>query len=66
MTDDELRDFIREARAIAEPVGPLHGLWDLITDAEETLKGRPTILSRPVLETAIAKEMARQVSLRSR
>lgn len=50
MTDEErsaLRAGIQRARAVAAPVGPLHGLWDVIFDAEALLEGKPTQLSGP-------------------
>lgn len=46
MTNDEatLRDLIRQMRAIAEPVGSMHGWWDAISDAEAHLAGKPVIV----------------------
>lgn len=41
---DALRRRIIAWRAIAEPVGPLHALWDVISDADALLAGRETIL----------------------
>lgn len=55
MNDDEIKEKIRAMRRVAEPVGPLHGYWDLISDADELLKGRQTRISRTELETALAK-----------
>lgn len=50
MTDDEIREAIRKARSIAAPVGPMHSYWDVIFDAEALLEGKPTIVSRAVIE----------------
>lgn len=36
-----LRECIKEMRAVAQPVGPLHGWWDVIFDAEACLDGKP-------------------------
>lgn len=47
MTDEQrekLRRKIKEWRAIAEPVGPQHALWDTIFDAEALLVGRVTLV----------------------
>ncbi|MEM8541957.1 MAG: hypothetical protein AAGF25_13470 [Pseudomonadota bacterium] len=47
MTEDQkakLRQKIKQWRAIAEPVGPQHALWDQILDAEALLVGRATFL----------------------
>ncbi len=47
MTGDQrnkLRQKIKEWRAIAEPVGPRHALWDVILDSEALLVGRVTLL----------------------
>ncbi len=47
MTEDQrtkLRQKIKEWRAIAEPVGSQHALWDQIFDAEALLVGRATFL----------------------
>lgn len=49
---DCLRRWIVEARRVAEPVGPIHGLWDVIFDAEALLKGNPTLLRGPPAEVA--------------
>lgn len=35
-----LSDLIDELRRIAEPVGPLHAYWDVISDAEDSLNSR--------------------------
>lgn len=35
-----LRAKVSEWRKIAEPVGPLHALWDRISNAENLLSGR--------------------------
>lgn len=48
MTDgqrDQLSNKIMEWRKIAEPVGPLHSLWDVIFDAEALLAGRRSLMS---------------------
>jgi hypothetical protein len=58
MTDaerDELTAVIAAARKIAQPVGPMHSLWDMIFDAEALLAGQPTVLS----EEAALKEVRR-------
>lgn len=47
MTDTErqqLEQKIAEWRKIAAPVGPMHSLWDVISDAESLLAGEPTIM----------------------
>lgn len=41
MTDAEL---VQRLRAIAEPVGPLHALWDIIFDLEAKAVGKQTLL----------------------
>jgi len=38
----KLRQKIKEWRAVAEPVGPQHVLWETIFDAEALLVGRAT------------------------
>ena len=45
-TDAEIRAAVAKLRAVAETVGPLHGYWDIIFDAEELLAGRATMLPR--------------------
>lgn len=42
--NEELSNLISRARARAEPVGPMHALWDMIGDAEALLEGKPTLL----------------------
>jgi hypothetical protein len=55
MTDDQLRECIRELRKVAEPAGSMHGWWDYISDAEQVLKGRKSILSRDAMEEDFRK-----------
>jgi len=44
----ELGSLIDELRRIAEPVGPLHAYWDLISHAEDSLEGRrPRMFEAP-------------------
>jgi len=50
MTDDELRDYARRGRNLAAAVGPSHGQWDTIFDAEAILAGRPAMLDRATVE----------------
>lgn len=64
MSDDLLRGLVDRARHVATSFGPLHGLWDLISDAEENLAGRVSVFSRVALESALTKELARQDALR--
>ena len=53
MTDDQLRDKIKKARSIVNSAAcSLHGLWDVIFDAEAILAGKPSILSREEVEAA--------------
>ena len=47
--DDELRALVERARDLASGAGPLHGLWDTISDAEEILAGRPSRIPRAVV-----------------
>ena len=57
MTDDEIRAAIRIMRTKAQPVGTMHGLWDLIFDAEALLTGGETLLKRDVIEKALRREL---------
>ena len=52
MTPNEtiLRDLIRRMRAIAEPIGPMHGWWDAISDAEAHLAGEPVMVEMTTAE----------------
>jgi len=43
----KLETAIKLLRAVAEPVGPIHGAWDVIFDMEALLKGRQTLLEGP-------------------
>lgn len=45
-----LSKLISKLRIIAEPIGPLHGTWDVIIDIECLLKGQPTILKMSIDE----------------
>lgn len=54
MSDDEIRQGIKKMRAIAAPVGPMHAYWDVISDAECLLAGKPTLCSRDVIEKFIS------------
>jgi hypothetical protein len=42
---EALRAGIRKVRPVAQKAGPLHGLWDVIFDAEALLEGKRTLLS---------------------
>jgi len=53
MNDSELRELIERARRVAERVGPMHALWDVISDAEDILAGRPARLSRDQIEALL-------------
>lgn len=44
-----LRSAITEWRRIAQPIGPQHGYWDLIMDAEAVLSGSRSILTEDQL-----------------
>lgn len=49
MTDEQRAELTRMAaamRKIAQPVGPLHGLWDHIFDIEAVLAGRQAFLTK--------------------
>ena len=59
MTDDEIRAAIRIMRTKAQPEGTMHGLWDLIFDAEALLTGGETLLKRDVIEKALMDEIER-------
>jgi hypothetical protein len=54
MTDDEMREAIKVARRIADPIGPLHGYWDCIFDAEAILAEGSSILWREDVERELA------------
>ncbi len=41
---DAVRQLIQTWRKNAEPIGPLHSLWDDIMDAESLLAGKPVNL----------------------
>lgn len=41
----EVQSCVATMRSVAAIVGPLHGLWDVIFDAEALLQGRATIVS---------------------
>ncbi|ROT45018.1 hypothetical protein CHR62_09205 [Pusillimonas sp. NJUB218] len=49
MTDEQRAELTRMAaamRRIAQPVGPMHGLWDHIFDIEAVLAGREALLTK--------------------
>ena len=41
----EMQGMIKKLREVAEPIGPLHGNWDLIFDLEAVLKGTETFFN---------------------
>ena len=57
MTDDELRGCICiwRTRMIAEPKGPRHAYWDMISDAEAILKSERSVRSRVEIERIICE-----------
>ena len=40
----EIKQHIKKLRDRAEPIGPLHAMWDLIFDLEAILENRETFL----------------------
>lgn len=48
--DIRLQKMIKLARSYIHEIGPMHALWDVIFDAEAILAGKPSILSREVIE----------------
>ncbi len=53
LKDEELLAFTKRARAIAEPIGPMHPLWDLIFDIEALLLNKETFLDRTEIEEMV-------------
>lgn len=43
MTDAEMNSLIASARDRAARVGPMHGMWDTIFDAEAMVDGKETL-----------------------
>ncbi|WP_024275986.1 hypothetical protein [Hyphomicrobium sp. 802] len=57
MTDEEILVAAKQLRAVAAPVGPAHGLWDLIFDAEAIARGEQSLLPRHVVEPMLQREL---------
>jgi hypothetical protein len=55
MTDGEMQLCILKARHIAVAAGPMHAFWDIISDAEAILAGKPSVLSREMIEKAFSE-----------
>lgn len=54
---EKLRGLVRQLRAKAEPVGPLHGAWDTIFDIEQFLQCKQTLVNKSADEwIAIAEK----------
>jgi len=51
----ELQAAITSARSRASKVGPMHSLWDVISDAEALLAGKPTMLDWGTRQAAVDK-----------
>jgi hypothetical protein len=46
----QILEITRKMRAIAAPYGSMHAWWDVITDMEEFVRGRPTIVTMTAAE----------------
>jgi hypothetical protein len=57
MTDQELSEWAKAARHRASAHGPLHGLWDLIFDAEAHAHGEQALLDRPTVEAMVQQNI---------
>lgn len=59
MTDAELLDWVKAARARAHKQGSLSGLWDLIFDAEAHARGERAMFDRATVEQMIECDQRR-------
>ena len=46
IADERLLAIAKRMRVLAEPVGPMHGLWESIFDIEALVAEKPTLLTR--------------------
>lgn len=53
--DEEMRRLIMVARKQATLVGSAHSNWDIISDAQSILSGKPSILGREKVEALLQK-----------
>lgn len=61
MTDEELMKVVGVARELASKVGPMHAMWDVISDAEGmvTKKWKPIIDDRDHIEQTLLRFIGR-------
>lgn len=59
-TDETIAEMVKIASNIAGKVGPLHGLWDIIFDAEALLQGKKTVATRDEIVQALKNAVSAQ------
>lgn len=55
MTNAELKEAAQKARDEAARYGSMHGMWDVIFDAEAILQGKPSIAPRDAVERLLTE-----------
>ena len=53
---NRLLELVKQLRAIAQPIGPLHSFWDVIFDIESFIEGKETLIQKTAEEWIVYAE----------